>query len=98
MVWHPQRERDAPIVQQLFGMPVGGRHDCFSETEAVGERAGCHLSLIEIRRHVDVTHRNEFQKSGLIDKFVEKNDVVLDAKFFHSLSQGVAVDLALMPH
>src|SRR6267142_2370609 len=76
-----KRNQDAaPVTQQLLGVPVRCRYDGLSQSEAVGESARCHLSFIEIGRHIDVAHRNEFQQCGLIHELVEKYDVVLDAE------------------
>ena len=41
-----KRNQNAPPVsQQFLGVPVRRRYDGLSQTEAVGERARCHLKL-----------------------------------------------------
>ena len=61
-------------------MPVGRRYDRFSESEAVGQRARCHLGFIEIRRHIDIGHGDKIEQRRPLDKLVEEDDVILNAK------------------
>ena len=95
----PKRNQNAtPVIQKFLGVPVGCRYDRLSQAEAVGERARCHLGFIEIRRHVDVAHRNEVQECGLIYELVEEDDIIPNAKLPHPRSQEVAISLALISH
>ena len=48
-----------PSGQQFPCVPIGRRDHRLAQPEAVGQRAGCHLRLIEIGRGVDIAHRDE---------------------------------------
>ena len=77
----PERNQDAaPVAQEFLGVPVGSRYDGLSEPKTVGERARRHLGFVEIRRHVDVAHRNVVEQRRLLDELVEENDAVVDAE------------------
>ena len=93
-----RNQNAAPVSQQFLGVPVGRRYDGLSQTEAVGERARCHLGFIEIGRHIDVAHRDEVQQRGLVDELVEEDDMVLDAELPHARRQALAIGLALIAH
>jgi hypothetical protein len=86
----------ASVTQQFLGMPVRRRYHGLSQTEAVGQCARCHLSFVEIGRHIDVTHRNEVQQCGLIHELVEKDNMILDAEFPYARSQTVAIGFAFI--
>src|SRR5450755_5107226 len=68
----------APLCEKLLGMPIGSRNDGSSQTETVSQRAGSHLSSLEIGRDVDVAHRD--QQSGLVDELIKERDVGFNAK------------------
>ena len=92
-----ERNDDATaVIQQLQRVPVGGRNHGLAQSEAVGKRARSHLRLVEVRRDIDVAHRNKFQQRRLIDELVEEYDVVLAAKVAHAVHQALAIGLALV--
>ena len=88
----------APIAQQLLGVPIWCRDHCLSQSKAIGKRPRRHLGLVEIGRHVDVAHRDEVQKRGLIDELVEEHHVVPDTERLHPGGQAVAISLAVISH
>src|SRR5436305_12097762 len=77
-------------------MPIGCRYDGFSQTEAVGQRAGRHLGFIEIRCDIDVAERDEFQQRRLVDELVEEHDMVFDAEFPHAGYEAFPITLTMM--
>ena len=87
-----------PVAQQFLGVPVRRRYDRLSQSKAVGERARRHLGFVEIGRYIDVAHRNEIQKRGLLDKLVEEDDMILDAELAHAGRQAIAIGFALLTH
>src|SRR5271170_1505590 len=75
--WH---QNAAALRQQLLGMPIWRRDDRFTQPKTVGQRARCHLGFVKIRRDVNIAHRDEVEQRRLIDKPVEKNDMILNAE------------------
>ena len=74
----------APICQQFPRVPVRGRDHGLSHAEAVGQRAGCHLALVEIRRDVHIAHRDEIEQRRLVDEAIQEYDMLFDAERAHS--------------
>ena len=52
------------------------------------------MRLVDIRRHIDVAHRYESQKFGLVNELVEKNDIRLNIKFADPPGQTLSINLA----
>src|SRR5271170_5860728 len=75
--WH---EDAAAVSQQFLGMPIWRRDDRFAQPKTVGQRARCHLGFVKIRRDVDIAHRDEVEQRRLIDKPVEKSDMIFDTE------------------
>ena len=86
------------VIQQLQRVPIRRRNHRLPQSEAVGQRTRRHLRFVEIRRDVNVAHRNEFEQRRLIDELVEEYDVVLDPEFAHALHQALAIGFALVAH
>ena len=93
----PKRNQNAtPIIEQLPSVPVGRRDDRLTQAEAVGERARRHLGFIEIGRHIEVAHRDEFEQLGLVDELVDEDDVTGDAEGQRPCRQFLSIRFSLI--
>ncbi len=90
-----RHEHTAAVGQQFFRMPIGRRNDRASQPKAVGQRAGRHLRLVEIRRDVDVAHRDVFQQCRLVDELVDEYDMRFDAELAHACNEALAIGFAV---
>src|SRR5579863_394738 len=89
-------EHAPAISQELARMPRGCRDHCFAQPEAVGHAAGCQLRLVQVRRRIDIAHRDETQQRRLIHELIQKDDMVFDSKRAHTRDQAAAIGFALI--
>ena len=75
-----RNQNAASVGQQFLRVPIGRRDHRLPQAEAVGQRAGCHLRLVQIRRDVDIAHRDEVEQRRLVDELIEEHDVIFDAE------------------
>ena len=92
-----RNQNAAPIGEKLPRMPIGRRYDGLAEAVAVGQRPRRHLRFIQIRRDVDVAHRDVVEQRGDIDKLVEEHDMVGDAELPGAFDQALAIDSRPVP-
>ena len=93
-----RHEDSTPIGKQLSCVPVWSGDYRLSNTEAVRQRARCHLSFVEIRCYVNVAQRDEIDEGRLVDKLIEKQDVIRYAELHGARLQASSVGLPFLSY
>ena len=87
MAWGSSKgnKRPAFVIQQFDGVEVGRGNDRFSSAQGVRQGAGNHLSLVFVRRDVNIRSANQFDQFRGTHEAVPENYVVLNSEVSRQL-------------